>query len=123
MIRKKLPSAIVSAARARCASKISQPLAAMRRQQVAKRAVCQRFFVRPAHLCQSETMPSASFGILRWAPEKRRARQVLPCGRQKTPAKYLKNNKKYSPGLMLRLVQRIESRAASGYGIGVGEWG
>jgi hypothetical protein len=47
----------------------------------------------------------------------------LPRGRQKAPRKYLKNKEKSSPGFVLRVVQRIESRLASGYGIGVGEWG
>ncbi|MCC8969370.1 hypothetical protein [Bradyrhizobium brasilense] len=36
-------------------------------------------------------------------------RQLLPGGRQKHPAKYLKNNKKSSPGLLTLSVQRSEA--------------
>jgi hypothetical protein len=122
MIRKKLPSAIASDARMSCTVRSSAQLATMRLREIAKSARRQCLPVRQAHLPRSETMSSASCGVFSRAPARRRARQVLPRGRQKTPPKYLKNNEKSSPGFVLRVVQRIESRSASGYGIGVGEW-
>jgi hypothetical protein len=123
MIRKKLPSAIASDARVGCAVKSAVQLATMPLREVAKSAQRQGFLVRPAHLPPSETMLSVSSGVLSCVLVKWRARQVLPHGRQKAPRKYLKNNEKSSPGFFLGAVQRIESRSASGHGIGVGEWG
>jgi hypothetical protein len=123
MIRKKLPSAIASDARISCSLRSSAQLATMRLREIAKSARRQRLLVRQAHLPRSEMKFSVSSGVLSCVLVKWRARQVLPRGRQKSPRKYLKNNEKSSPGFVLRVVQRIESRSASGYGIGVGEWG
>jgi hypothetical protein len=123
MIRKKLPSAIVFDARKSCATLRPVQLATMRLLEIAKRLRRRRFLVRAARLRQSETLSFASCCTPSHARAKRSGRQVLPRGRQKTPAKYLKNNEKSSPGFVLRVVQRIESLLASGYGIGVGEWG
>jgi hypothetical protein len=120
MIRKKLPSAIASDARVSCAPNSAAQLVTMRLREIAKSAQRQRLLVRQAHMPRSETVSS---GVLSCVLVKWRARQVLPRGRQKAPRKYLKNNEKSSPGFVLRAVQRIESRSASGYGIGVGEWG
>jgi hypothetical protein len=123
MIRKILPSAIAFDARKSCAvTRPAQP-ATMRPLEIAKHARRRRFLVRAAHPRRSETISFVSCCGPLSARGMRCARQVLPRGRQKAPAKYLKNNEKYSPGFVLRVVQRIESHAASGYGIGVGEWG
>jgi hypothetical protein len=123
MIRKKLPGAIASDASVSCAANSAAQLVTMRLREIAKSAQRQRLLVRQAHMPRSETMSSVSSGVLSCVLVKWRARQVLPRGRQKAPRKYLKNNEKSSPGFVLRAVQRIESRSASGYGIGVGEWG
>ncbi len=123
MIRKKLPSAIVSDPRTNCAAMRSAELETRRLHEIANCARRLRFPVGQAHLRQRETMSSASCRVPLPALATLRARQVLPHGRQKAPPKYLKNNEKSSPGFVLRVVQRIESRSASGYGIGVGEWG
>jgi hypothetical protein len=123
MIRQKFPSAIGSDAPTGRAAKISVQLMTVSLRAIPNCARRQRFSLRQAGPRQSETVFSRSRVVLSHALAKRPARQVLPCGRQKTPPKYLKNNKKSSPGFVLRVVQRIESRSASGYGIGVGEWG
>jgi len=123
MIRKKLPSAIVSVAHASFGALTSAQFASMCLHEIANCARRRHFLVRQARLHQSETMSFVSRGVPLRALATRCARQVLPRGRQKTPSKYLKNKEKYSPGFALRVVQRIESRSASGYGIGVGEWG
>jgi hypothetical protein len=91
----------------------------MRQHEIAKCALRQRFPVRRARLRRSETILAVGGGEPLRAPKKQSARQVLPCGRQKTPSKYLKNKEKTSPGFVLRVVQRIESLAAGGYGMGL----
>jgi hypothetical protein len=123
MIRKKFPSANSSKARSQCALRKPTELAAMHRGEAAKRMYGGRFSLRQASVHRSEIVPSEWSGVVSRAWGKWGARQVLPCGRQKTPTKYLKNNEKSSPEFVLRVVQGIESRSASGYGIGVGEWG
>ena len=123
MIRKKLPSAITPYARTSCAVKGAAKLTTMRVRATANSAPCQHFMVRPDHLRAAAASAAVSRGVPSDVLAKRCARQVLPRGRQKTPCKHLKNNEKSSPGFVLRVVQRSESRSASGYGIGVGEWG
>jgi hypothetical protein len=123
MIRKKLPSATAPDARASCAFAASAQRSGTRLREFAECARRQRFLVRSTDLPAAGVISSVSCGAPMEALAKRFARQVLPRGRQKTPRKYLKNREKSSPGFVAHGVQRIESRSASGYGIGVGEWG
>jgi hypothetical protein len=83
----------------------------------------QHWQVEQTHLRAAGAIASVSCGMVSDALGNRHARQVLPHGRQNAPSKYLKNHENSSPGFVLRGVQRIESRSAGGYGIGVGEWG
>ena len=123
MIRKKLPSAIASDARASCVAATPPQRPTMRMHEIIKCAQRRRFLVRQTDLRWVGVISSVSCGVSSDALAKRCARQVLPRGRQKSPPKCLKNHEKSSPGFVLRGVQRIESHSASGYGIGVGEWG
>jgi hypothetical protein len=123
MIRKKLPSAIAPDACIGSAAAKSAQRAAMRVRAIANCVLRQCFLVRQTHLQGAGKISAVSCGVPSHALANWCARQVLPRGRQKTPPKSLKNNEKSSPGFVLRVVQRIESRSASGYGIGVGEWG
>ena len=123
MIRKKLPSATALDARASCAVAASAQRSGTRLREFAKCAQRQRFLVQPTDLPAAGVISSVSCGTPMEALAKRFARQVLPRGRQKAPRKCLKNHEESSPGFVAHRVQRIESRSASGHGIGVGEWG
>jgi hypothetical protein len=93
MIRQKFPSAIGSDAPTGRAAKISVQLMTVSLRAIPNCARRQRFSLRQAGPRQSETVFSRSRVVLSHALAKRPARQVLPCGRQKTPPKYLKNKK------------------------------